>query len=74
MADIEEIKCPKNKACYGGYAGERAWLCDKVERIMVEHKSYIVINGEHNFALDRALDSFSSKLIYCSLLGEIRIS
>lgn len=69
-----KIKCPKKRECYGGYAGERAWLCDKVEKVVVDHKSYTAINGEHNYDLDMALDSFSSKLIYCSLLGKIRIS
>ena len=65
--------CPKKKECYGGYAGERAWLCDNVEKVVVEHQAYPIIKGEHNYTLDMALDSFSSKLIYCSLLGKVRV-
>lgn len=75
-----EIKpeCPKNRKCYGGYAGEGAWLCDNVEKVVVEGKTYILKSGEHSyghsFFLDRALDSFSPKTIYCKRLGKIRIS
>lgn len=67
------MNCPNNKECYGGYAGERAWLCDQVEKVVVEYKTYRVINGKHDYSLDIALDSFSSKLIYCKLIGKIRI-
>ena len=70
---MKKSDCPKNKKCYGGYAGEKAWLCDKVEKVVVEGKSYPVIHGEHYFNLDMALDSFYQKTIYCSWFGRIRI-